>query len=88
MIEYLSHYSHLPEGEVVDEMLAILSDRNALSDYIVTEDADNSEERKRRKHNSKNMVKKGRGLLRSPLLFALQNYSWKFRLFTTLPFSV
>ena len=30
MIGYLSHYSHLPEGEVVDEMLAILSDRNAL----------------------------------------------------------
>lgn len=30
MIGYLSHYSHLPEAEVVDEMLAILSDRNAL----------------------------------------------------------
>lgn len=30
MIGYLSHYSYLPEGEVVDEMLAILSDRNAL----------------------------------------------------------
>ena len=30
MIGYLSHYSHLPEGEVVDEMLAILSDRNAF----------------------------------------------------------
>ena len=30
MIGYLSHYSILPEGEVVDEMLAILSDRNAL----------------------------------------------------------
>ena len=30
MIGYLSHYSHLPELEVVDEMLAILSDRNAL----------------------------------------------------------
>lgn len=30
MIGYLSHYSCLPEGEVVDEMLAILSDRNAL----------------------------------------------------------
>lgn len=27
MIGYLSHYSHLPEVEVVDEMLAILSDR-------------------------------------------------------------
>lgn len=30
MIGYLSHYSHLPELEVVDEMLAILSDRNAF----------------------------------------------------------
>ena len=30
MIGYLSHYAILPEGEVVDEMLAILSDRNAL----------------------------------------------------------
>lgn len=30
MIGYLSHYSYLPEGEVVDEMLAILSDRNAF----------------------------------------------------------
>ena len=30
MIGYLAHYSSLPEGEVVDEMLAILSDRNAL----------------------------------------------------------
>jgi len=30
MIGYLSHYSYLPEGEVVDEMLAILSDRNAI----------------------------------------------------------
>ena len=30
MIGYLAHYSGLPEGEVVDEMLAILSDRNAL----------------------------------------------------------
>ena len=28
MIGYLSHYSYLPEVEVVDEMLAILSDRN------------------------------------------------------------
>jgi len=27
MIGYLSHYVELPEGEVVDEMLAILSDR-------------------------------------------------------------
>ena len=30
MIGYLSHYSHLPEVEVVDEMLAILSDRNQI----------------------------------------------------------
>lgn len=30
MIGYLSHYSHLPEVEVVDEMLAILSDRDAI----------------------------------------------------------
>ena len=28
MIGYLSHYSDLPDVEVVDEMLAILSDRN------------------------------------------------------------
>jgi len=30
MIGYLSHYSNLPEGEVVDEMLAILSDRDRI----------------------------------------------------------
>ena len=30
MIGYLSHYSHLPDVEVVDEMLAILSDCNAI----------------------------------------------------------
>lgn len=30
MIGYLSHYSSLPDVEVVDEMLAILSDRNAM----------------------------------------------------------
>lgn len=30
LIGYLSHYSYLPEVEVVDEMLAILSDRNAI----------------------------------------------------------
>ena len=30
MIGYLSHYSYLPEVEVADEMLAILSDRNAI----------------------------------------------------------
>lgn len=30
MIGYLSHYTELPEAEVVDEMLAILSDRNQI----------------------------------------------------------
>jgi len=30
MIGYLSHYKILPETEIVDEMLAILSDRNAI----------------------------------------------------------
>ncbi|MBO5666515.1 MAG: hypothetical protein J6S45_03615 [Firmicutes bacterium] len=30
MIGYLSHYSYLPDVEVVDEMLAILSDRNSI----------------------------------------------------------
>ena len=30
MIGYLSHYSNLPDVEVADEMLAILSDRNAI----------------------------------------------------------
>lgn len=30
MIGYLSHYSNLSEVEIVDEMLAILSDRNAI----------------------------------------------------------
>jgi len=30
MIGYLSHYSELPELEIVDEMLAILSDRGAI----------------------------------------------------------
>ncbi|MCD7882681.1 MAG: hypothetical protein LUI87_03080 [Lachnospiraceae bacterium] len=30
MIFYLSHYSELPEGEFVDEMLAILGDRNRI----------------------------------------------------------
>lgn len=30
MIGYLSHYSYLPEGELVDEMLSILNDRNAI----------------------------------------------------------
>ena len=30
MIQYLSHYDHLPLEEVADEMLAILSDRNRI----------------------------------------------------------
>lgn len=30
MIGYLSHYSYLPDLEIVDEMLAILADRNAI----------------------------------------------------------
>ena len=30
MIGYLSHYTSLPEEEVVDEMLSILSDRNRI----------------------------------------------------------
>ena len=30
MMGYMSHYSDLPDVEVVDEMLAILSDRNAI----------------------------------------------------------
>ncbi len=30
MIYYLSHYSSLPEGEIVDEMLAILDDRKRI----------------------------------------------------------
>ena len=30
MYGYLTHYSYLPEGEVVDEMLAILSDRERI----------------------------------------------------------
>ena len=30
MIGYLSHYTELPDVEVVDEMLAILSDRDAM----------------------------------------------------------
>ena len=39
MIGYLCQYSHLPEEEVVDEMLAILSDRNAIIRKKETETA-------------------------------------------------
>ena len=42
MIGYLSHYSYLPELEVVDEMLAILSERNAL---IQKKDAEQAQEK-------------------------------------------
>ena len=39
MIGYLCQYSYLKEGEVVDEMLAILSDRNAIIRKKETEEA-------------------------------------------------
>ncbi len=39
MIGYLCQYSHLNEGEVVDEMLSILSDRNAIIKKKETEQA-------------------------------------------------
>ena len=39
MIGYLCQYSYLPEEEVVDEMLAILSDRNAIIRKKETEQA-------------------------------------------------
>ena len=39
MIGYLSHYSNLPDVEVVDEMLAILSDRNAIMNQKESEHA-------------------------------------------------
>ena len=39
MIGYLSHYSYLPEVEIVDEMLAILSDRNAIIEKKEAEEA-------------------------------------------------
>lgn len=39
MIGYLCQYFHLPEEEVVDEMLAILSDRNAIIRKKETEEA-------------------------------------------------
>jgi len=42
MIGYLSHYSYLPDVEVVDEMLAILSDRNAM---IQKKEAEHAQER-------------------------------------------
>lgn len=39
MIGYLAHYFDLPEGEVVDEMLAILSDRDLIMRKKETESA-------------------------------------------------
>ena len=39
MIGYLCQYSHLREGEVVDEMFSILSDRNAIIRKKETEQA-------------------------------------------------
>ena len=39
MIGYLSHYSDLPDVEVVDEMLAILSDRNEILTKKASEQA-------------------------------------------------
>lgn len=39
MIGYLSHYSDLPDVEIVDEMLAILSDRNAVIEKKEAEQA-------------------------------------------------
>ena len=39
MIGYLSHYSDIPELEIVDEMLSILSDRDALVQKKVAENA-------------------------------------------------
>ena len=41
MIGYLSHYSNLPEVEIVDEMLAILSDRDAIMKKKESEHAQN-----------------------------------------------
>ena len=38
MIGYLSHYTSLPEAEIVDEMLAILSDRNRIMQKHQLED--------------------------------------------------
>ena len=38
MIGYLSHYKKLPPGEIADEMLAILSDRNQIMQKHEVED--------------------------------------------------
>lgn len=39
MMGYLSHYKKLPMAEIVDEMLAILSDRNRIMKKHELEDA-------------------------------------------------
>ena len=39
MIGYLSHYSNLPEEEIVDEMIAILTERDAFIKKKETEHA-------------------------------------------------
>ncbi len=39
MIGYILHYEHLPMEEVVDEMLAILTDRNRIMQKKETENA-------------------------------------------------
>ena len=38
MMGYLSHYKKLPMAEIVDEMLAILSDRNRMMQKHQLED--------------------------------------------------
>ena len=37
MLNYLAHYDHLPEVEIADEMLAILSDRKQIMDKKASE---------------------------------------------------
>ncbi len=37
MLGYLAHYDHLPEVEIADEMLAILSDRKQIIDKKAAE---------------------------------------------------
>lgn len=39
MLGYLSYHSRLPEGELVDEMLAILSDRKTYVDKKIAQEA-------------------------------------------------
>ena len=42
MIQYLSHYQHLPMEEVVDEMLSIISDRNRIMEKKQLEQVNDS----------------------------------------------